>query len=130
MEAQDLLSILAVILAALAFVASLLQVLIEYMSSSTERNICNASVIGAASKGTAYGFNIKAWKLRVFYPLLQMDPSKILKAYMRTQLDLIQQNESIGVIREHQDAVWRPRESDEKITSDIIAYVLPKEFRR
>ncbi|KAL2264055.1 hypothetical protein VTK26DRAFT_2841 [Humicola hyalothermophila] len=70
----------ALILAAGAFVVALAQALMQYFSSSEARGKCTFEAIDISSKSTKLGWNWTFWKLRVYYPVLNISFSTVMRA--------------------------------------------------
>jgi hypothetical protein len=70
----------ALVLAAAALVVSLAQALLQYLSSSEGRGKCTYEAIDASAKSTKLGWNWTFWKLRVYYPVLNISFSSVMRA--------------------------------------------------
>lgn len=121
MDDSTLLALVAVILAALAFIAAFLQVLLEYASSTTARNKCDVNAIGPAANQTKWSWSFSDWKLRVEYPRLRMDRSELIAEFMKAERSKIDTNERINSIRKQHNWQWRAAKSVEKVKRDMLA---------
>lgn len=119
MNVNLIIALVAVVLAAFAFVISFFQLLLEYMSSSASRNLCSYSAIGATAKQVRYGWNFRAWKLRIFYPAIRMEPKSLLL------LSLFSRDASVRSamrgIGQKDGWIWRTRGADETVHKNDIA---------
>jgi hypothetical protein len=70
----------ALVLAAGAFVVALAQALMQYFSSSEARGKCTYEAIGMSAKSTKMGWNWTFWKLRVYYPVLNISFTTVMRA--------------------------------------------------
>lgn len=70
----------ALVLAAAALVVALAQALMQYLSSSDARRKCTYEAIGISAKSTKMGWDWSFWKLRVYYPLLNISKQAVLDA--------------------------------------------------
>ncbi|KAF2396080.1 hypothetical protein EJ06DRAFT_242395 [Trichodelitschia bisporula] len=111
----------AVLLAAAAFIVAFLQVILEYMSSSTTRNLCSPQAIGVSAHQTKYSWNFGSWKLRVFYPLIKMDTGTLLLLFMSSEQRSISRVPELRRIAKAHDWRWRAIESSESIDRNTIA---------
>jgi hypothetical protein len=125
MKTDGLIALVAVILAAGAFIVAFLQVLLEYMSSSASRDLCSFSAIGPTSNQKKYGWNFSAWKLRVYYPLIKMDCNTLLQEFVKSGTKNIEVNETVKSIQRNHNWVWRVINSDEIVHRNDIAFVAP-----
>ncbi|EED22219.1 hypothetical protein TSTA_094650 [Talaromyces stipitatus ATCC 10500] len=78
--ASDRTFLAAAILAAGAFVISLLQLVLQYISSSETQNKCNRAAINFSEKDVTHKWSFRSWKLKVYYPELDMSCFRILEA--------------------------------------------------
>lgn len=105
-------AIAAAVLGAGAFVIVSLQATLEYLSSGP-RHKCTATAIGYTSKQVKIRWSWTNWRLKVKYPLLNLDWVAILQL---AQDDDINNDENMDSIRKaHQGWFWRPLEIDDKI---------------
>lgn len=72
----------ALVLAAAAFVVALAQALMQYFSSSEARGKCTYEAIDMSAKSTKLGWNWTFWKLRVYYPVLNISFASVMGAAM------------------------------------------------
>lgn len=70
----------ALVLAAGAFVVALAQALMQYFSSSEARGKCTYEAIDMSAKSTKMGWNWTFWKLRVYYPVLNISFTTVMRA--------------------------------------------------
>lgn len=77
---SDRTSLAAAILAAGAFVTSFLQFVLEYISSSDSRSKCNRAAINFAAEDVSHKWSFKSWKMKLYYPELDMSCFRILQA--------------------------------------------------
>lgn len=70
----------ALVLAAGAFVVALAQALMQYFSSSAARGKCTYEAIDMSAKSTKLGWNWTVWKLRVYYPVLNISFTTVMRA--------------------------------------------------
>ncbi|KAF2679815.1 hypothetical protein K458DRAFT_263315, partial [Lentithecium fluviatile CBS 122367] len=113
--------LVAAILAAAAFIVAFLQTLLEYMGSSASRNICSSSAIGYAARQVKWGWSLGSWKLKVYYPLLDMSQRTLMLNFISAELNGISMDDKMDSIRKAHDWAWRPIESTEAITANTIA---------
>jgi hypothetical protein len=73
-------SLAAAVLAAGAFVIAFAQAFMEYLGSSASRGKCTYEAIGMSAKSTSWGWNWRFWKLRVYYPILDISYEKVRDA--------------------------------------------------
>ncbi|KAK4150014.1 hypothetical protein C8A00DRAFT_37391 [Chaetomidium leptoderma] len=79
-EQDTIIAMAALILAAGAFVVSLAQALMQYLASSDARGKCTYEAIDMSAKSTKLGWNWTFWKLRVYYPVLNISFSTVMQA--------------------------------------------------
>ncbi len=70
----------ALVLAAGAFVVALAQALMQYFSSSDARGKCTYEAIDMSAKSTKLGWNWRFWKMRVYYPVLNINFTNVMRA--------------------------------------------------
>jgi len=121
MEIEFLMGLVAVILAALAFIVAFLQVVLEYTTSSPWRNMCSQAAIGPSAKQRKLGWTFRRWKLKVYYPLLRLQFDDLLQAFLRSDLETIEKDMALREIAHRHDWGWRPIKSSEKITWGVVA---------
>jgi len=83
---QDPVAIIALVLAAGAFLAALLQVIIEYITSSSVREKCSRGALGGWAKYTKTGWDIRYWRLHVVYPQINLGCPDILQVRLLAEL--------------------------------------------
>ncbi|KAF2452709.1 hypothetical protein BDY21DRAFT_155318 [Lineolata rhizophorae] len=71
----------ALVLAAGAFFVAALQAILEYASSSSTRDKCTEAAIGVSHRLVKYGWNMKGWRLKVQYPVLDLSQKKVMDSY-------------------------------------------------
>lgn len=121
MQSDTIVALAAAILAAGAFIVAFFQVILEYMSSSTSRNICSSSAIGCSEKRTKYGWSFTSWKLKVYYPLLKMEVNPLLLKFMKAELDNIEFDDNMENISKRHGWAFRPISSNERVGRSAIA---------
>lgn len=77
---SDRTSLAAAILAAGAFITSFLQFVLEYISSSESRSKCNRAAINFAAQDVSHKWSFSSWKMKLYYPELDMSCFRILQA--------------------------------------------------
>jgi hypothetical protein len=100
-------SFAAAILAAGAFVAALLQVVLEYISSSEARFKCNSAAINSTSKQVRHRWSFLAWKMKLYYPELDFDYEEVINAAWKSEGRAVSMSLSLDVEKEEGYA-WRP----------------------
>jgi len=121
MEIELLLGLVAVILAALAFIVAFLQVILEYTTSSPWRNMCSQSAIGPSAKQRKLGWTFRRWKLKVYYPLLRLEFDDLLWHFLRSDVRTIRKSPAMRDVADRRDWKWRDVRSSEKITWRTLA---------
>ncbi|KAF3298112.1 hypothetical protein TWF132_004253 [Orbilia oligospora] len=106
---ETTLALVALIFAAIAFIAAFLQALLQYLTSN-QRDKCLLGAIGAWNVYTKTRWDLRNWRIVVQYPKLQLDPGTILAVRARQSM----------LLRE-----W----SDTKITNKKTAMCLLKSAR-
>jgi hypothetical protein len=95
---EYIIAVVAAVLGGGAFIAAFLQALLEYLSSSSGKWKCNKAAIGSAKKHTHTSWDVRSWKLRVYYPLLQFDTAMILHQILIQSMGRIDQNSAVNKI--------------------------------
>lgn len=121
MEIELFLSLIAVILAALAFIVAFLQVILEYTTSSPWRNMCSQGAIGPSAKERKLGWAFRRWKLKVYYPLLSLKFEDLLLRFLVSDVGTIEKSPVLRNICDRRGWGWRPVRSSEKITWRTVA---------
>ncbi|KAJ2897710.1 hypothetical protein MKZ38_004487 [Zalerion maritima] len=109
----------AAILAAAAFVITVLQALLQYLSSSESRNKCNVAAIGPWEKPVRRRWSFASWKLKIYYPTLVITARDIVHQMLANRENRIDLNREVLALRQRFDRVpkckWRAVTSIDKI---------------
>lgn len=108
----------ALILAAGAFVVAVAQALLQYFSSSEARGKCTYEAIDRSAKSTKLRWNWTFWKLRVYYPVLDLSFKAVMTATLQQTDHEINSNWSPlrGLALATKDRRWVFKVLDEKDT--------------
>ncbi|EWC48034.1 hypothetical protein DRE_02613 [Drechslerella stenobrocha 248] len=71
-------ALIALVFAAVAFLVSFLQALLQYLTSS-QRDKCLRGAIGGWSAFTKTGWDFKTWRIRVQHPQLRFEPEALIR---------------------------------------------------
>jgi hypothetical protein len=78
-DSEIRLALAATVLAAAAFLVAASQAILEHFGSSGDSAKCTHEAIGAVARKVKRSWNFKFWKLRVYYPLLDLSSKEVLK---------------------------------------------------
>jgi len=110
-------AIVAVVLAAAAFIVAFFQTLLEYLGSATARHKCAAPAIGPAYRQVKWRWSPTDWKLKVYYPLLNTDHSEISRiAAVNRDVHSASHYWSSTVERMQKNWGWRTIKTASKLT--------------
>ncbi|KAK6511188.1 hypothetical protein TWF481_000110 [Arthrobotrys musiformis] len=80
-------ALVALVFAAIAFVAAFFQALLQYLTSN-QRDKCMIGATGPWSKYTKTGWDLRRWRIVVQYPKLEFSTLALLRARMRAPENL------------------------------------------
>lgn len=77
----------AAALAACAFGVALLQVIMQYASSSAGRSKCSRAAIHSTHKRVKYRWDVLSWKMKIYYPELSFKYTDVVTAGYANQIE-------------------------------------------
>lgn len=124
MEPEFIVAIAAVVLGGGAFIAACLQAVLEYLSSSSNKAKCSIAAIGSANKLVKTSWSWSQWKLKVQYPLLNLDTSDVLASTWIASVndDISTENSLRQLQKKNSSRRWRPVTADDRLSSWDVAY--------
>jgi len=120
------LALAATVLAALAFLVAASQAILEHLSSSDDRGKCTYEAIGTAAKEVGIGWNWKFWKLRVYYPLIDLSFAHVLATASRNFVTTAIESgtgpfSSKEFQERHPDWAWTPLSETDDVSFNTVA---------
>ncbi|KAI9773499.1 MAG: hypothetical protein M1839_002081 [Geoglossum umbratile] len=94
------LAMAAAVLAASAFVVAFSQAFLEHINSNSAMRKCTPCAIGYSSRLVKRGWDFHFWKLRAYYPLLNLERGRILNLLFIQSLTSIEVDDDVGKIEE------------------------------
>ncbi|KAK4446745.1 hypothetical protein QBC34DRAFT_145044 [Podospora aff. communis PSN243] len=123
MEPEFIVAIAAAVLGGGAFITACLQALLEYLSSSSNKAKCSIAAIGSANKLVKTSWSWSQWKLKVQYPLLNLDAGPIIAStWIAAQSDDISTERRLRqLLKKDPRRAWRCITADDRLTSWDVA---------
>jgi hypothetical protein len=113
----------AVVLAAGAFIVAAGAFLTILSGSREARRKCGAAAIGVTAAQVKFRWSFSQWKLKVYYPILDLHHSPVLRLFLMSSLQGIEYSPlaSLGRSKPTRRWGWRQIKMNDKITRRTIA---------